>query len=173
MFLETIRFDFIRSLESHWQTIRQELEALRQDHFIPWPEKFLYQQGWNVFGLYAFGKKLEKNCQLCPETTQMVEAISGMTTAGFSSLAPNTHILPHTGYSKAVLRCHLGLIVPEGCCLRVGNEQREWQEGQCLVFDDTVNHEAWNPTEQTRVLLLIDFQKSSNLASQKINLYPA
>ena len=114
-------------------------------------------------------KKLVNNCQLCPETTKLVEQIPGMTTAGFSSLAPDTHILPHTGYSKTVLRCHLGLIVPQGCTLRVGDEKRQWQEGKCLIFDDTVNHEAWNPTEQTRVILLIDFKKSSQISTEKFN----
>src|SRR5215470_11228679 len=78
---------------------------------------------------------------------RLVRGIPGMTMAGFSRLAPGAHITPHRGYegySGFVLRCHLGLVVPEGCALKVGDETRGWQEGRCLVFDDSYEHEAWN-----------------------------
>lgn len=184
MFYENTKFDFTSILESNWLVIKQELSQLQRSNFIPWKETFLYGKGWDVFGLYAFGTKLADNCRLCPETTRLAEMIPGMTTAGFSSLAPGTHILPHIGYSysysedsgepervysgeyegvpslnKAVLRCHLGLIVPDGCAIRVGFLTRNWQEGKCLIFDDTIVHEAWNRGNATRVLLLIDFKK--------------
>ena len=158
MFFESTEFEFVSRLESNWLLIRQELEQLQQDQFIAWPEKLLYEKDWKVFGLYAFGKKLKDNCRLCPETTRLVEMIPGMTTAGFSSLAPGTHILPHVGYYNAVLRCHLGLIVPDECALRVGNQTRNWQEGKCLIFDDTVEHEAWNYDDTARIVLLTDFK---------------
>lgn len=159
MFFESSEFEFTATLESNWWLIRQELEQLQQELFVSWPEKFLYEKGWEVFGLYAFGSFLKDNCRLCPETTRLVESIPGMSTAGFSSLAAGTHIKPHVGYSKAVLRCHLGLIVPDGCVLRVGTQTRNWQEGKCLIFDDTVEHEAWNYSDKTRIALLIDFKK--------------
>ncbi|HAA27263.1 MAG TPA: aspartyl/asparaginyl beta-hydroxylase domain-containing protein [Cyanobacteria bacterium UBA8553] len=161
MFFDKHKFAFAEHLESNWLLIRQELEQLQETDFISWPEKFLYEKGWNVFGLYAFGKKLNYSCQLFPETTRLVEMIPGIVTAGFSSLRPGTHIKPHVGYSKAVLRCHLGLIVPEECTLRVGNETRNWQEGKCFIFDDTVEHEAWNRGDKTRIVLLIDFKNPS------------
>jgi ornithine lipid ester-linked acyl 2-hydroxylase len=163
MFYETNQFEFVNHLELSWLSIKDELTQLHQRDFIPWPEKFLYKQGWDVFGLYAFGKRLDEQCRLCPETTKLVESIPGMTTAGFSSLAPGSHILPHIGYSQAVLRCHLGLIVPDNCALRVGPETRNWQQGKCLVFEDTVEHEAWNYGNLTRIVLLLDFKKP-NLA---------
>jgi ornithine lipid ester-linked acyl 2-hydroxylase len=161
MFFDKNEFEFAEHLESNWLLIRQELEQLQQRHFVSWPEKFLYEKGWDVFGLYAFGRKLDHNCRLCPETTRLVEMIPGMATAGFSSLKPGTHIKPHVGYSNAVLRCHLGLIVPERCTLRVGNETRNWQEGKCFIFDDTIEHEAWNRGDKTRIVLLIDFKNPS------------
>jgi beta-hydroxylase len=163
MFLETNDFKFATVLESNWQLIRQELDQLQQGHFTAWPEKFLYKEGWDVFGLYAFGRKLERNCQLCPITAQLVEAIPEMTTAGFSAMEPGTRIVPHVGYTKSVLRCHLGLIVPGECALRVGEQTRTWQEGKCLIFDDTVLHEAWNHADSTRVVLLIDFKRPARL----------
>jgi beta-hydroxylase len=171
MFLEEKEFQFASILESNWLAIRQELEQLQQGKFVPWPEKLLYKKGWKVFGLYAFGRKLNNNCRLCPETTRLVEMIPGMTTAGFSCLAPGTHIAPHVGYTKAVLRCHLGLIVPDGCGIRVGSQTRIWQEGKCLIFDDTVEHEAWNRGNRTRLLLLIDFKKPGS--SSQVQLPPS
>lgn len=111
-------------------------------------------------GLYAFGRKLKNNCQLCPEKKRLVEMIPGMTTVLFSSLKPGTHIVLHVGYPNVVLRCHLGLIVPARCALQVKSQTRNWQEGKCLIFDDSVEHEAWNYSEANRIVLVIDFKKS-------------
>jgi aspartate beta-hydroxylase len=71
-------------------------------------------------------------------------------------LRPGARIPPHTGYVNTRLICHLPLIVPDGCAIRVGNETRAWQEGRALVFDDTVEHEAWNRSDRLRVVLLFD-----------------
>jgi ornithine lipid ester-linked acyl 2-hydroxylase len=157
-FYEAAEFDFAYQLEANWQKIQQELAALKGEHFIDWSERYLYKEGWQTFGLYAYGVKIDKNCRLCPETTKLVEQIPGLLTAGFSALAPGTHIAPHTGYPDGVLRCHLGLMIPTDCALRVGDTTRTWQEGKCLIFDDTLEHEAWNKSDQTRVILLLDFK---------------
>jgi len=160
MFLETASFPLTQTLEAHWETIRDELSGLTRGDFMVFPERQLYESGWDIYGLYAFGRKLECNCRRCPETTRLVETIPNMTTAGFSRLEPGTHIKSHVGYQDTVLRCHLGLIVPEeGCALRVGPETRTWQEGRCLVFDDTTEHEAWNRSDAVRIVLIIDFAK--------------
>jgi beta-hydroxylase len=162
MFLNPADYPFTQTLADGWRTIRAELDRLNLTQFTAWPERFLYESGWNVFGLYAFGRKLEKNCALCPETTRLVEGAPGLTTAGFSWLEPGTHIKPHVGYTKAVLRCHLGLIVPDrdACQLRVGAETQSWEEGRCLLFDDTTEHEAWNRGAAPRVVLLLDFLRA-------------
>jgi aspartyl/asparaginyl beta-hydroxylase (cupin superfamily) len=159
MFMNTADYPFTSDLEANWKKICEEMQRIPQANFMAWPEKFLYEKGWNIFGLYAFGRKMTSNCDLCPESTRIVEHIPGLTTAGFSWLEPGTHIKPHVGYSKAVLRCHLGLVIPEDCKLRVGPEVRNWQEGKTLVFDDTVEHEAWNNSSRVRVVLLLDFKR--------------
>jgi aspartyl/asparaginyl beta-hydroxylase (cupin superfamily) len=74
----------------------------------------------------------------------------------FSLLRPGVRIPPHTGYTNARLICHLPLIVPEGCGLRVGNEVRAWTTGETLIFDDSIEHEAWNSSDRLRVVLLFD-----------------
>ena len=168
MFFESSDFEFATSLEANWLTIHQELEQLQPKNFIDWPEKNIYNQGWEVFGLYAFGQKIEENCRLCPQTTKLVEAIPGMITAGFSSLAPGTYIGPHFGITKVVLRCHLGVIVPDECAIRVDKETRSWQEGKCLIFDDTFEHEAWNKSDQTRIVLLIDFNRPPSTITEPL-----
>ncbi len=159
-FLDTADFPFAAELEAGAPVIRGELDALLEDDpFSPWPERELYGQGWDVFGFYFFGNKIADNCSKCPRTTDFVEEVPNLTTAGFSRLAPNTRIVPHVGYTDTVLRCHLGLIAPPDCALRVGGETRRWKENTCLIFDDTVEHEAWNESGEDRVVLLLDFRK--------------
>ena len=164
MFEDITQFPFVVELEKNWQVIREEMVAVRKQEFIDWPEKSLLQGeqlGWTTFGLYVFGQKQKPNCLLCPRTTALVEAIPGMTMAGFSRLLPGTHIKPHVGYddySRYVLRLHLALETNDSCALRVENETRAWEEGKALVFCDALEHEAWNQGADNRTVLLLDFK---------------
>jgi beta-hydroxylase len=146
-------------LEAKYSEILNELQDLKTNNFVPWKEKFLYNQGWDIFGLYYEGFKLRGNCFKCPNTTRIVEEIPGLRTAGFSRMAPGTIIKPHVGYTSKVLRCHLGLVTPVECGLRVGSKQYNWDVGKAFVFDDTIEHEAWNHSDKERIILLIDFLK--------------
>jgi len=74
----------------------------------------------------------------------------------FSLLAPRTKIPAHTGVANTRLVCHLPLIVPKGCAFRVGESVREWRPGEAFVFDDTIEHEAWNDSEELRIVLIVD-----------------
>ncbi|NBY21416.1 MAG: aspartyl/asparaginyl beta-hydroxylase domain-containing protein [Gammaproteobacteria bacterium] len=164
MFEDIAQFPFVDELEKNWQIIRDEMVAVHNQGFIDWPEKSLLKgekPGWTTFGLYAFGQKQEQNCLLCPRTTALVEAIPGMTMAGFSRLSPGTHIKSHVGYddySRYVLRLHLALESNDLCALRVENEKRVWKEGKALVFCDASDHEAWNQGSRNRTVLLLDFK---------------
>ena len=157
MFIDPRQFEFTSYLESNWHEIRDEYVALPEDVFEPWVQREMYGEGWSVYGLHAFGQKIEPALASCPKTASHLSKIPGLTTAGFSRLAPLTHIEPHVGWVNSVYRLHLGLAVPSSCRLRVGNEVRSWVEGECLIFDDTVEHEAWNESAQFRVILLLDF----------------
>jgi len=158
MFRAANEFRFTRLLEEAWQDVLQEyLGVARQLH--AWPETQYYRGNWQTFGLYAFGHRRPANCAACPRTTRVLEQIPGLVMAGFSRLAPGTHITPHRGYdgwAQYVLRCHLGLIVNERCALRVGDETRRWEVGKTLVFCDATEHEAWNFGAEDRVVLLLD-----------------
>jgi ornithine lipid ester-linked acyl 2-hydroxylase len=150
-------FQFVRALEASWEVVRDECASLADTGFEPWVQRDMYGDGWSVYGLVAFGQRIEPALASCPRTAALLERIPRLTTAGFSRLQPGTHIQPHVGWVKTVYRAHLGLVVPTACGMRVGHETREWQAGSCLVFDDTVEHEAWNRSSDVRTVLLFDF----------------
>lgn len=157
MFLETKQFSFVTKLEEQWEPIRAEYLALPTDSFDPWVQRSMHGGGWSVFGLYAAGQEIPTACAACPRTAQALRSIPRLSMAGYSRLAPRTHVKPHVGWAASVYRLHLALVVPENCGLRVGSETRHWEEGRCLIFDDTVEHEAWNHSDHPRGVLLLDF----------------
>lgn len=167
-FFEPQQFDWITPLETNWRSIRAELDVMLQvveqlPNFqdISADQSSITQDDrWKTYFFYAYGIKIPQNCDRCPQTTALIEQIPGMKTAFFSILLPQKHIPEHRGPYKGVLRYHLALKVPQAamdCGIRVGNEIRRWQEGKSLVFDDTFPHEAWNNTEEIRVILFLDF----------------
>ncbi len=172
-------FPWMRDLEAHWQLIRPELERVMQRRdLIPnfqdiSPEQRAVTQDdkWKTFVLYAYGARAGRNCRACPETAAIVERIPGMKTAFFSILAGDKRVPPHRGPYKGLLRCHLGLIVPEplACGLRVGTREARWREGEALVFDDTFVHEVWNAGASERVVLFIDFIRPMRFPLSWIN----
>jgi beta-hydroxylase len=161
MFYDPERFEFAARLKAQWTVVRDELHALARQEFQSWPEHYHYgERGWDTFDLYAFGHRQAENCAKCPRTDELLQQIPGLMMAGFSRLGPGAHIRPHKGYdgyAGYILRFHLGLDVPGDCALRVGDETRSWAEGECLVFDDSIEHEAWNRSERERTVLLLDF----------------
>jgi aspartyl/asparaginyl beta-hydroxylase (cupin superfamily) len=119
-------------------------------------------KSWGVFYLWKAGEAMTENMARCPKTVAALSAwprceLPGSApTAVFSILEPRTRIPPHTGVNNARLICHLPLIVPPGCGFRVGAETRQWEPGQAFVFDDTIEHEAWNDSDQARAVLIFD-----------------
>jgi aspartyl/asparaginyl beta-hydroxylase (cupin superfamily) len=175
-FYEREQFPWLDAVEAAASDIRAELlEIIRQpDAFTPYVESDAARPGinndagltesskWSAFYLWRNGVVVEPNAARCPRTMQALEhvpfdRIEGKTPSVlFSRLLPGAHIPPHTGFMNTRLICHLGLIVPNNCWFRVGNDVREWQEGKACIFDDTIQHEAWNRSQQTRVVLLFD-----------------
>jgi aspartyl/asparaginyl beta-hydroxylase (cupin superfamily) len=117
---------------------------------------------WTAIHLLEKGKRNEANARHCPQTMALLDRLPQPQVPGaspnamFSLLAPKTAIPPHVGIGNTRLVCHLPLIVPEGCWFRVGAETRYWQRGEAFVFDDTIEHEALNPSDQLRVVLIFD-----------------
>jgi aspartate beta-hydroxylase len=150
------------ALERNYAAIKAEIEALAATEFQAEAENLMERGAWDVFLFYERSRKNEENCERCPTITRIIEANNTVRTqAGLlyvSKLSPGTHIRPHLGPTNQRLRCHLGIRIPDGDCgLRVGGETRKWQEGSCIVFDDSLEHEAWNHTGEPRIVLIIDF----------------
>jgi hypothetical protein len=117
---------------------------------------------WSAYFLLKEGRRIADHRTQCPKTAALLETlplaeIPGIAPAAFFSLLkPRTLIPPHTGVTNTRLVVHIPLIVPEGCWFRVGNEKRTWRIGEALVFDDSIEHEAWNGSDQPRYLLIFD-----------------
>jgi aspartate beta-hydroxylase len=175
-FYDPADFPFFRDLEAKTDIIREELlAALAQDRekFSPyiaynpgepvnqWAE-LNHSDRWSTLQLWRYGEPLQENLERCPETAKALQEASLATIDGvcpnalFSALAPHTHIPPHHGESNARLVAHLPLIIPDKCFIRVGFETREWQVGKVIVFDDTLEHEARNDSDELRVVLIFD-----------------
>ncbi|GFE88147.1 aspartyl/asparaginyl beta-hydroxylase domain-containing protein [Steroidobacter agaridevorans] len=175
-FFDRSHFPWIGEFEAKTDAIRAELLAALQsqnDRFNPY---IAYGKGdpvnqwrelnhslrWSAFHLWRGGVPVQENLQLCPLTAEALALVPQVTIGGlcpnamFSALAPRTHIPPHNGETNARLVAHLPLIVPDGCWLRVGYEKHEWKVGEVVVFDDTLEHEAMNGSDELRVVLIFD-----------------
>ncbi|MCP1373240.1 aspartyl/asparaginyl beta-hydroxylase domain-containing protein [Dyella lutea] len=120
------------------------------------------EAGWDAFFFYRHGERYDDNCARCPRTSALLDTLPLVRIRDhapetlYSVLRPGTHILPHRGVTNTRLVTHLPLTVPPDCALRVGGQTHVWEEGRCVTFDDTYEHEAWNRSGQTRVVLIMD-----------------
>ncbi|MGA2320419.1 MAG: aspartyl/asparaginyl beta-hydroxylase domain-containing protein [Solirubrobacteraceae bacterium] len=173
-------FPWVKQIEENWTVIREDLGRVLDDReALPNFQDISKDQieitdddRWKTFFLYGYGFKAKLGTEMCPKTAALMEQIPGMTTAMFSILSPRKHILDHRGPYKGVLRYHLGLIVPqdaEACRIRVGEDLRHWEEGKSMIFDDTFNHEVWNDTDETRVVLFVDVLRPLPFPESAIN----
>jgi aspartyl/asparaginyl beta-hydroxylase (cupin superfamily) len=185
-FYEREEFPWLAALEARTEAIRDEFLAVAQEEgaFRPYVEsnpsrprreygRLLDNPDWSAFYLIREGRTVEAAAARCPATMAALAEVPltdapGQTPAVlFSRLRPKTRIPPHTGYTNARLICHLPLVVPEGCGLRVGNETRTWTPGRALVFDDSIEHEAWNNSDEPRAVLLFDIWRPELSAEER------
>lgn len=169
-------FPWLAAIEAETGTIAAELDAVmaaERAELVPYIQYAAHQPlrqwqalnrnpDWTAIHLLRNGRPVEANVRHCPRTLALLDlvpqpGINGASpNAMFSLLAPGTAIPPHVGVNNARLVCHLPLIVPEGCWFRVGAETRHWRRGEAFVFDDTIEHEAMNPSDRLRVVLIFD-----------------
>lgn len=169
-FYERREFPWVGDVESATDAVREELRQLLEAQareFQPYLSQPMgaqaeYAPHWNAYFLWKDGKKVEDHCGRCPKTVQLLESLplaevpGAAPTVFFSALDARSGIPPHTGATNTRLIVHLPLIVPENCWFRVGNQKRQWRLGEALIFDDTIEHEAWNESDKLRVLLIFD-----------------
>jgi aspartate beta-hydroxylase len=175
-FYDRSHFPWLAALEAQTDMIRDELLAQLKTYWEKFHPYIQYPAGapvnqwkalnhspdWSTLHLWRDGRKDAANCALFPKTTAILEGVPMADQPGFaptamiSVLQPRTHIPPHTGSSNTRLIAHLPLIIPDGCRFRVGNDTRPWTMGEGFVFDDTIEHEAWNDSDQLRAVLIFD-----------------
>jgi len=174
-FFDRDLFPWLDSIEAAADAMRDEfLEVLATEKgftpYITYPPGVPLNQwvelnnspAWSAFHLIKMGEVVGENAERCPRTMAALSGAPqpdqpGRTPAAmFSLLKPRTRIPPHTGVTNVRLVTHLPLIVPQGCGFRVGNQTREWIPGKAWVFDDTIEHEAWNDSDKLRVVLIFD-----------------
>jgi len=163
-------FPWMSELEADWEAIRDEaLAVLKHRDAIPPLAKISpdhknldEQNKWRSFFMWAYGFRIDQNCDRCPRTTQALKAVPGLRTAMFSIHDPGMAIPPHKGVTAGMCVFHLGLKTPKdtaNCAIRVDDQIVSWKEGEAFVFDDTKEHETWNRTDEERVILLVQFDR--------------
>jgi hypothetical protein len=175
-FYDRALFPWLEELEAATPVIQAELQALLDASFDDFAPYIAYPKGapvnqwgelnhsrkWTSLWLWRDGVKQQSVCDRCPRTAALLESLpmarqNGFApTAVFSALQPHTHIPAHTGSANVRLLTHLPLILPGPARFRVGNTTREWKMGEAWVFDDTIEHEAWNDADEMRVILIFD-----------------
>lgn len=161
-------FPWVQALREGWRDVRSELNGVlcdsRNTHWnASYPGLIEARKprvrDWLSYTFVYFTIHNDPLCHACPKTVKLLSSVPNLVSASFSSLGAGTHVMPHTGYTGAVLRCHLGLRVsePDLCGLRVGSDVLRWREGEVLIFDDRHEHEVWNDGSEQRVVLLLDF----------------
>ena len=187
-FFEREEFDWVPGIEAAAPAIREELIALLGDaDFRPdveddpdRPRRDFHglneSTSWTALYLWRDGRAVEENARRCPKTMAALDKVPlsriGSRTPAvlFSRLEAGAHIPPHSGMLNCRLICHLPLIVPPGCWLRVGNETRQWEEGKLLIFDDSIEHEAKNPSGELRIILLFDIWRPELTAEERAGI---
>jgi aspartate beta-hydroxylase len=171
-------FPWLADVEAACDTIRAELLAVMADDrlanrftpYVDYPPGLPLDQWaelnqsprWSAFYLFRNGEPVGGNAERCPAAMTALSlapqpaVVRRSPAAMFSVLQPKTRIPPHTGVSNTRLVVHLPLILPPDCRFRVGNETRAWREGEAWVFDDTIEHEAWNDSDRPRTILIFD-----------------
>lgn len=175
-FYERDAFPWLEAFEECWRDIRSEAMSVwgggspDLTPYVHYPSGVPLDQWaelnnslkWSAFHLFEDGTPVKDHCAQCPKTISALGLVdqprveSRSPAAMFSILRPRTRIPPHTGVSNTRLVLHLPLVVPEQCGFRVGGETRVWLEGEAWVFDDTIEHEAWNNSDQPRAILICD-----------------
>lgn len=173
-FYERDAFDWVAPVEAMTDAIVAELAAVRAQEadFAPYVQTAANRPApnnplrddpsWGAFYFWQGGAPVEENARRCPAVMAALAQAPMPVIAGRSPMAlwsllkPGTHIRPHHGLLNTRLICHLPLLTPDDCALRVGAETRAWRRGEMLIFDDSIEHEAWNRSSDTRIVLLFE-----------------
>ncbi len=160
--------EFCNLLKKNWGVFRDEyLQLLDQKKLYNVKDFYKvrydvkHDENWQMFPLLLFNYRFIENTAKCIGSFELIKQIPGCTTAMFSVLGPGKHVPPHRGIYKGTYRCLLGLIVPdeEKCWIKINGKKMPFREGECMVFDETFEHEAANESDLPRIVLYLDIYR--------------
>jgi aspartate beta-hydroxylase len=180
-------FPWMGQLEAQSDAIREELLGVlaeSREEFRPYIQypagapinqwgELNYSPRWSTYFLWENGQRNDAHCERCPQTAAALDSLplaripNFSPTAVFSCLEPRTVIPPHTGETNTRLIVHLPLVVPPGCSFRVGHQVREWVYGEAFAFDDSIEHEARNDSDQSRAVLILEVWNPALTAAER------
>lgn len=184
-FYERSEFPWLAEMEAAIPDMQEELRGViaRTQEFKPYVQgqpnrprpnnPLLDDPSWGAHYFWKDGVEITENSVHCPKTMAALAAApipviqERSPMALYSVLEPGTHIAPHYGMLNTRLICHIPLILPSDCALRVGGETRPWKAGEALIFDDSFEHEAWNRSDQRRVILLFEIWRPEITAEER------
>ena len=163
-FYDKAKLPWVKILEENWTIIAEEIESfikLNEKQIKPYFDENLVSKknSWRAFTFFLWKWKMKKNIKQCPETDRILQKIPNILSASVSIMESGVKIKPHRGDTNAIMRAHLALKVPASlpeCGFKVKYEERSWEEGNVLVFNDAARHEAWNLSKDRRYILLVD-----------------
>ncbi len=157
-------FDWVQILEENWQIIRDEMQGFisgKEEITLssPNPPYLSKPTAWKNIYFWNFMWQYHKNCSLYPKTYALLKSVPNLTFAEFTVLEPHSRVLPHIGETNTTIRGHLGIVIPAThpiAGIRVGDEERGWEEGKVVLFSDCHRHTVWNDSDKRRFVLVFD-----------------
>lgn len=178
-----MKIEDFKIIEDNYEIIKSEYLKVEKE-LVEWPQTDLHGGGWKVFPIFSLGgvlrwetnrspicrdsniaKRVEGFSEKTPKTADLIEKnVRNLGSVGFSRLPAGEKIKPHLGYQGDFLRYHMGIDVPDGDCgLECNGKTYRWENGKSFIFDDRLEHRAWNNTEKDRIILIIDFIPETQL----------
>jgi aspartyl/asparaginyl beta-hydroxylase (cupin superfamily) len=163
-FYDSSQVEAVKIIEENWHIIYDEFSDLMADQKeivlnIPYPPGISRPNAWKITYFFNFMWQYHSNCNRYPKTYALLKSIPSLTFAAVTALAPKASVLPHIGETNVTMRGHLGLKIPAPypeMGLRVGNEEKGWEQGKVILFSDCHWHTAWNDSDEERFVLVFD-----------------
>ncbi len=166
-FYDKTNYPWAKALEEQWRVIADEMSAIISGNETiklssPYPPSLSTPEAWKNIYFFNFMWQYHANCKKYPKTYSLLKSIPNLTFAELTVLEPHSRVLPHIGETNTTIRGHLGISVPGQLPLagiRVGNEERSWENGKVVLFSDCHRHTVWNDTNERRFVLVFDITK--------------
>lgn len=166
-FYDKSLYPWATQLEQQWGVIRNEMEGYISGQEAielssPYPPSLSAPNAWKNIYFFNFLWQYHANCKKFPNTYSLLKSIPNLTFAEFTVLEPHSEVLPHIGETNTTIRGHLGISIPAPlpyAGIRVGNEEKSWEEGKVVLFSDCHRHTVWNKTDKQRFVLVFDVTK--------------